>query len=65
MDVSVESLYREHNSWLTGWLRARLGHCSDRAADFAQDTFVRILQARPAVADIAQPKSYRPPSRAA
>lgn len=58
MDVSVESLYREHSSWLTGWLRARLGHCSDRAADFAQDTFVRILQSRPAVAEIARPKSY-------
>ena len=58
MDLSVESLYREHSSWLTGWLRVRLGHCSDRAADFAQDTFVRILQTRPAVADIAQPKSY-------
>ncbi|MBV7534933.1 sigma-70 family RNA polymerase sigma factor [Duganella sp. sic0402] len=58
MAVSVESLYREHSSWLTGWLRARLGHCSDRAADFAQDTFLRILQSRPVVADIAQPKSY-------
>lgn len=58
MDLSYETLYREHRNWLTGWLRARLGHCSDRAADFAQDTFVRILQSRPVVADISQPKSY-------
>lgn len=58
MDVSVESLYREHWPWLTGWLRARLGHCSDRAADFAQDTFVRILQSGACVADVTQPRSY-------
>lgn len=58
MDVTVESLYREHRPWLTSWLRARLGHCSDRAADFAQDTFVRILQSGAAVADIGQPRSY-------
>ncbi len=58
MDVSVESLYREHRPWLTGWLRARLGHCSDRAADFAQDTFVRILQSGACVAEVTQPRSY-------
>lgn len=55
---SYESLYREHRPWLTGWLRARLGHCSDRAADFAQDTFVRILQSGTPAAGIAQPRSY-------
>jgi RNA polymerase sigma-70 factor (ECF subfamily) len=54
----VESLYREYSPWLTGWLRARLGHCSDRAADFAQDTFVRILQSGACVAQVAQPRSY-------
>lgn len=58
VDVSVESLYREHQPWLTGWLRSRLGHCSDRAADFAQDTFVRILQSNTVAADIAQPRPY-------
>ncbi|MDR7048442.1 RNA polymerase sigma-70 factor (ECF subfamily) [Duganella sp. 3397] len=58
MDVSVESLYREHRPWLTAWLRARLGHCSDRAADFAQDTFVRILQSGACVAEVTQPRSY-------
>lgn len=58
MALSYDSLYREHRPWLTSWLRARLGHCSDRAGDFVQDTFVRILQSGTAVAEIAQPKSY-------
>jgi RNA polymerase sigma factor (sigma-70 family) len=58
VEMTVESLYREHRPWLTGWLRARLGHCSDRAADFAQDTFVRILQSGACVAEVAQPRSY-------
>ena len=58
MEVSVESLYREHRGWLNSWLRARLGHCSHRAADFVQDTFVRILQSGTSAAEIAQPKSY-------
>lgn len=58
VEVSYESLYREHNGWLNGWLRARLGHCSHRAADFVQDTFVRILQSGTKAGEIAQPKSY-------
>lgn len=41
----VESLYHDHHSWLTGWLRRRLG-CPDSAADLAQDTFIRVLTAR-------------------
>ncbi|WP_414705661.1 sigma-70 family RNA polymerase sigma factor [Pseudomonas sp.] len=41
----VESLYHDHHSWLTGWLRRRLG-CPDSAADLAQDTFIRVLSAR-------------------
>lgn len=39
---SVASLYSAHHGWLVGWLRARLG-CSQQAADFAQDTFLRLL----------------------
>ncbi|MDN7141699.1 sigma-70 family RNA polymerase sigma factor [Pseudomonas sp. JQ170] len=42
---SLEGLYHAHHSWLTGWLRRRLG-CPDNAADLAQDTFMRLLQAR-------------------
>lgn len=40
----VAILYTEHHSWLQGWLRRRLGHAGD-AADLAQDTFVRLLDA--------------------
>lgn len=42
---TVEGLYQDHHSWLTGWLRRRLG-CPDSAADLAQDTFVKVLVAR-------------------
>jgi len=41
---SVESLYHAHHSWLTGWLRRKLG-CPDSAADLAQDTFIKVLTA--------------------
>lgn len=41
----VESLYQAHHSWLTGWLRRKLG-CPDSAADLAQDTFIKVLTAR-------------------
>jgi RNA polymerase sigma factor (sigma-70 family) len=56
--LTHEGLYREHHSWLTGWLRGRLGHCSDRAADFAQDTFLRILQAGEHPPELVQPRHY-------
>lgn len=39
----TELLYRDHNHWLRGWLRQKLG-CSQQAADLAQDTFVRVMQ---------------------
>jgi len=58
VEVSYESLYREHRSWLISWMRARLGHCSERAADFVQDTFLRILQSGTVAAEITQPKPY-------
>jgi len=52
----VESLYQDHHSWLTGWLRRKLG-CPDSAADLAQDTFIRVLSARePAV--IIEPRAF-------
>jgi len=43
--LSVEQLYSQHHGWLQGWLRKKLG-CSQRAADLAHDTFVRILASR-------------------
>ena len=52
----VELLYHDHHSWLTGWLRRRLG-CPDSAADLAQDTFIRVLSSRePAV--IIEPRAF-------
>lgn len=52
----LHQLYRDHNGWLNGWLRARLGNSSD-AADLAQDTFVRVLMACNAEA-IREPRTY-------
>lgn len=38
----IQSLYTDHHGWLRNWLRRELG-CSQRAADVAHDTFVRLL----------------------
>ncbi|MDX1635200.1 MAG: sigma-70 family RNA polymerase sigma factor [Marinobacter sp.] len=40
---SLDSLYQENQSWLRHWLYSRLG-CSEKAADLAQDTFLRLLK---------------------
>ena len=56
LEPPSDRLYSEHHGWLLAWLRRRLG-CTDRAADLAQDTFVRVLGARPA-APIREPRAY-------
>ena len=38
----LEQLYRDHHSWLSGFLQRRLG-CSHNAADLLQDTYLRLL----------------------
>ncbi|WP_022961971.1 sigma-70 family RNA polymerase sigma factor [Halopseudomonas pelagia] len=38
----MDMLYREHHSWLSGFLQRRLG-CSHSAADLVQDTYLRLL----------------------
>lgn len=43
---SVAELYLTHHTWLSGWLRKKLG-CAHHAADLAHDTFVRVLSAPP------------------
>ena len=53
---TVEVLYQDHHSWLTGWLRRKLG-CPHSAADLAQDTFMRLLSAREAPT-IAEPRAF-------
>lgn len=45
MNDDLSQVYTEHNGWLKQWLYRRLG-CSAQAADLAQDTFLRILQAQ-------------------
>lgn len=41
----LSQVYTEHNGWFKLWLYRRVG-CSAQAADLAQDTFLRILQAQ-------------------
>ena len=53
---TVEVLYQDHHSWLTGWLRHKLG-CPQSAADLAQDTFMRLLTARE-TPTLAEPRAF-------
>lgn len=53
---ALHRLYSEHNSWLKGWLRVRLGNAAD-ASDLAQDTFLRAMTARHD-APIREPRGY-------
>lgn len=57
----VHALYRDHHSWLFGWLRRRLG-CSHHAADLAHDTFERLLVSRDALLGprptLAEPRAW-------
>jgi len=54
---AIATLYREHSSWLRGWLRGKL-NCSETAADLAQDTFVRLLRRELEDGAIREPRSY-------
>lgn len=54
---NVGELYVEHNSWLTGWIRKRLG-CQELAADIAQDTFVRLLKKPKYFANIGEVRAF-------
>lgn len=59
-DARLGLVYAEHNGWLKGWLYRRLG-CSSQAADLAQDTFLRLLQAQRktgAAPDLQRPRAY-------
>lgn len=52
----MHQLYSDHNRWLKGWLRMRLGNSAD-AADLAQDTFLKVMTARNA-GPIREPRGY-------
>ncbi|KAF1068910.1 MAG: putative RNA polymerase sigma factor FecI [Pseudomonas citronellolis] len=59
VDSEMHRLYAEHHGWLQGWIR-RKTDCSQRAADLAQDTFVRVLatRAKGIAIYLEQPRSY-------
>ncbi|MFC6340123.1 sigma-70 family RNA polymerase sigma factor [Pseudomonas sp. CCM 7891] len=54
---SLHTLYRDHGSWLEGWLSRRMGNAWD-AADLRQDTFVRVLSSSQQIADMHEPRAY-------
>jgi RNA polymerase sigma-70 factor (ECF subfamily) len=56
-EQTFHDLYRDHRSWLEGWLRRRMGNGSD-AADLSQDTFVRLLASSQRIADLQEPRAY-------
>lgn len=49
--------YQQHHGWLRGWLLRRLGHAGD-AADFAHDTYLRVIESRQALEDIREPRAF-------
>ncbi|MGK9066451.1 sigma-70 family RNA polymerase sigma factor [Stutzerimonas chloritidismutans] len=53
----LHQLYVDHQGWLNGWLRRQLG-CSQRAADLAQDTFVRVLTKDGSLDAVREPRAY-------
>ena len=55
--AAISDLYCDHHGWLFGWLRRKLG-CAHNAADLAQDTFARILNARESVATLREPRAF-------
>lgn len=57
LQSEVHVLYSDHHAWLYGWLRRKLG-CPHRAADVAQNTFLRVLAARDALLGVEQPRAW-------
>ena len=47
----------QHHGWLRGWLQRRLGHAGD-AADFAHDTYLRIIESRTLLEEIREPRAF-------
>ncbi|MET1077775.1 MAG: sigma-70 family RNA polymerase sigma factor [Pseudomonas sp.] len=54
---ALQQLYLDHHGWLQGWLRRRTG-CSQRAADLAQDTFLRLLSKERDLSPLRDPRAY-------
>lgn len=53
---ATETLYVQHHRWLANWLRRRM-HGDDQAADLAQDTFLKLLDARETPA-LREPRAF-------
>ncbi|MDD2738319.1 MAG: sigma-70 family RNA polymerase sigma factor [Methylomonas lenta] len=53
---ALTQLYREHHSWLLGWLDKRV-QCRLQAEDHAHDTFMRVIASND-VHDIREPRAY-------
>ncbi|MDT4329086.1 sigma-70 family RNA polymerase sigma factor [Methylomonas sp. MV1] len=53
---ALSLLYREHHSWLLGWLNKRV-QCRLQAEDHAHDTFVRVM-ASGRTPDLDEPRPY-------
>ncbi|MBN9475951.1 MAG: RNA polymerase subunit sigma [Bordetella sp. SCN 67-23] len=53
---SLHALYQDHQGWLQGWLRKKLGNALD-AADLVHDTYLRVLS-RHELGHIREPRSY-------
>ncbi|WP_280189706.1 sigma-70 family RNA polymerase sigma factor [Delftia sp. PS-11] len=56
-DQALALLYRQHHGWLRSWLQRRMGHAGD-AADFAQDTYVRVIESRTELSAIREPRAF-------
>lgn len=56
-DHALTRLYQQHHGWLRGWLHRRLGHAGD-AADFAHDTYLRVIESRTALDTIHEPRAF-------
>ncbi|MCK6189265.1 MULTISPECIES: sigma-70 family RNA polymerase sigma factor [unclassified Pseudomonas] len=54
--AAIGQLYHAHHAWLRSWLNRRTG-CREHAADLAQETFVRLLNARKQQT-LQQPRAY-------
>lgn len=57
LQEDVRALYAGHHGWLHAWLCRKLS-CSHRAADLAQDTFVRLLAREEPLAIIREPRAF-------
>ena len=56
LQQEVHALYSNHQLWLQGWLRRKLGNAFD-AADLAQDVFLRVLTRQQPV-QAREPRAY-------